>query len=658
MTALENTLDFARHNMENSNERGVIMERILAISSSPDSDARIKAFQCLGTVLTLYYVMLQPHMQEIYTRTFEAIRASAVDEGAAKQALNIWDELAEEESVRQHEEKEAAPNALPESERSLRFVDTVREPLTKLVVEYCLLQQEETPDENEITDDNLYGAAEHCLVSLCSCLQADIIPYLRDFIQSNIHSQDWRQRQAAIFAFGALVRENEAQSLGSFFPGIYQSVLRRIVPMDPSHAGQVQQQGNFSGVGEPVLTVRETACWAVGGVCSKPHIVSKQELMGDTLIGLVQTLRDKPRVAHQAATSIFAFANSFQDQAATNIFAQGDGKIVLEISEALWAAATRLDASEWQLMEDAYEALIKIIEVSGAPTMNFIGNGILKHALIRLEQIHSGKLEDRTGFQEVELCDVVLSCLMKLDVTIYALVDGGKPSNPDALTDNIVECMINILNKSDSTAHSNAFAVIGELTRLGETKFKRYQQYVMPLVASAMQSRANSATCMNATRCCSDICNALADDLVSLSLVEGIMSCVYENLRSEDVQKDVKSVTLSLMGDMCSAIPWANFQPHFSSCMKIALSAADIALDITDDEFSEYLNRLRECAIGAIEQMVLAAGPSETEEFLGPIYGLASQISLVCYFWYCSLDFSNTLLLPTGNIGSTKLLYE
>jgi len=103
--ALSDTLEFAKHNMDSDNERNMIMSMIFTMTKAADPQTREKAFQCLTTVLQLYYHHLEPHMGDIWECTTAAIKNSAEEEGVARQALNFWDEMALEEA-----EREAAMN--------------------------------------------------------------------------------------------------------------------------------------------------------------------------------------------------------------------------------------------------------------------------------------------------------------------------------------------------------------------------------------------------------------------------------------------------------------------------------------------------------------------------------------------------------------------
>mmetsp|Transcript_6657 Transcript_6657/g.13455 ORF Transcript_6657/g.13455 Transcript_6657/m.13455 type:complete len:914 (+) Transcript_6657:471-3212(+) len=616
--ALADTLDFARHNMENQQERNVIMEMILRMTQSPHAEVREHAFQCLTTALELYYHLLKDYMQAIYDITTKAIQ-NVDEERVAMQALNFWSEMAFEEAERRLGDQ----NSEDPSSVYLGFVDTVKEPLCKLVLEFALLQQDEEPDEDESSDNTLYGAAEHCFVNLSSCLGQAIIPYTINFTSQNVVSPDWRRRQAAIFAFGAILRDASSHEMSSPINEIMPVLVQRMLVNTP------QELQGSNAQPEPVATVRETAAWAISVICSA-HIAcvnnSNIKLM---LSSTYEALRDRPRVAHMAAAAIYAFANAFAGQAdqQTN---QLSGELMQTFGSALWDAARREDSDQWQLMEDAYEALIRLIEVSAVDMRQYVGSVLLHTSLVRLSEIRSGEVQDQTGFQEVELCGVVSVCIIKLEEYLLQIpVNNGAPSdNPQmAVPDQIMQTMIEILNRPNSNAHPDALHAIGEVTRVVGSNFRRYMQSVVPLVLRGLNARENSQVCIAAVRLCADVCNALKEQPELVQLTPELMKLIYANLGSDDLQSEVKPPHLTILGDIADAIGADNFKPYFSQAMQTALSAANVGLEITEAEYADDLNSLREAALEAMELMLLDVDNMSIQPFLEQIFFLARSIS-------------------------------
>lgn len=658
VSAMENTLDFARHNMENENERNMIMKSILTITESPHQIPRQKAFQCLGTVSSLYYSKLTPYMDAIWNQTMSAIKNSANDEDTAKRALYFWDELAYEEASRKAEQQEYGNNVALE-DRDLGFVGKVQEPLTKLVLEYCLLQQD--PDAamaaEEDSTESMFDAAEHCFVSLCDYIGPPIIQYAFNFCNANVGHPDWRHRQAALFAFGAVIRENTTQNIqvGGFLELLQKVLKRAIVDRDGSGRQQAEQAGNFTDAPEFAPTVRETAFWAIGGVCSGHPQVLAQEAIAMGIFQLVGAgLSDVPRVATMAAAALHAYISSLEVH-----FSMKFDPHFENLVSVLWQTATRPDSDKYQLMENAYETLIKLIEFSADSRSAFVGNLILNQTLMRIEEINQGKVQDMTGFEEVELVDVVHACLLRLQDDVFkysATMNQPQKQDDFELISKIMLTMVHVLMRQSSNAHADAFQVIGELIRLLEDKYARYHKDLVEFVLKGMAERGSASVCIAATRCCSDMVNALSRNIAP-ELMHKIMELAINNLKSAEAQKEVKPPNLTLLGDVCFSGGFDKFRRYFPESITFALKAADHPIRITDEDFVVYLNNLREAAIEAIELMILDASMQELQPFLEPLFQLCRQIGAETidpknYYTNKPPDFA------PQNLGEIRLSYH
>jgi len=610
--ALMDTLEFAKFNMENAKERNVIMTMILEMTQTPFSEVKQRAFQCLTTVLELYYVHLSPHMNDIWTTTQAAIRNSE-DENVGRQALNFWSEMCLEEADRNLRPPNPANAA---DSKCFNFIQQIQNDLCKLVVEYCLLQQEEEPDDDERNDNSMYGAAEHCFINLCSCLGPQINQYALQFSGANLMHQDWRHRQAAIFVFGAILRDADSIQM----KGAVNEVVRPLIDRLVSIQALMQQNKADQSGRDPVATVRETAAWALSIICAFHIQVVTDENSMMMLQGLVMALADKPRVAHMAAAAIHAFAGAFQSEETpeTNALSQ----LLNWLCGQLWDAARRTDSHEWQLMEDAYEAIIRLIEVSARDKQDFVGGVLLNASLTRLSEISEGTVEDRTGFQEVELCGIVHSCVVKLEGALFKI----SQQNPVDVPDLIVQTMLNILTRPRSNSHADAFGVIGEVTRVVGDKFDRYLEKVMPVMFIGLRNRENHQVCIAAVRLCADICTAMKERAHLLPFVQTMMNLIYENLRAQELHIEVKPPHLTVLGDIADAIGKKNFAPYLDDAMKTAITAAKIDLDITEAEYADYLNDLREGALEAIEMMILDLQLEELQPYVQEIVKIALQV--------------------------------
>ena len=72
--SLYNALDFAQSNFENDNKSNYIMKVVCEAAVSKEVEIRQAAFECLVSVSSLYYEILEPYMQILFTLTANAVR--------------------------------------------------------------------------------------------------------------------------------------------------------------------------------------------------------------------------------------------------------------------------------------------------------------------------------------------------------------------------------------------------------------------------------------------------------------------------------------------------------------------------------------------------------------------------------------------------------
>ncbi|KAJ6316021.1 hypothetical protein OIU78_019324 [Salix suchowensis] len=93
--ALYNALDFAQTNFENDMERNFIMKVVCETAISKEADIRQAAFECLVSIASTYYDVLEPYMQTLFQLTSNAVKGD--EESVALQAIEFWSSICDEE---------------------------------------------------------------------------------------------------------------------------------------------------------------------------------------------------------------------------------------------------------------------------------------------------------------------------------------------------------------------------------------------------------------------------------------------------------------------------------------------------------------------------------------------------------------------------------
>ena len=79
--ALASAIEFSEQNFMDPELRGTIMERVLAMTASPEKDIRKAIYECLVNIAAAYYDFLDTHMRQLFPASLVAIRS---DPGALR----------------------------------------------------------------------------------------------------------------------------------------------------------------------------------------------------------------------------------------------------------------------------------------------------------------------------------------------------------------------------------------------------------------------------------------------------------------------------------------------------------------------------------------------------------------------------------------------
>ncbi|KAL6063082.1 Importin subunit beta-1, variant 2 [Balamuthia mandrillaris] len=134
-----------------------------------------------------------------------------------------------------------------------------------------LLHQERNSEWNVAT------GAGACLSVVAELVEDQIIPFVYSFVKDHINSEDWRQREAALMAFGATTSGPTAQTLQRHFRLLLPDVLERVKDMNED------------------IMVRDSACWSLGQVCVAGHLEEDGKLLSSihaALLGVVEELKE------------------------------------------------------------------------------------------------------------------------------------------------------------------------------------------------------------------------------------------------------------------------------------------------------------------------------------------------------------------------------
>lgn len=565
-TAMLNTLEFASQNMQNQNERNMILGLIVKATKSKYESVRVKGYQCIVRTASNYYEFLSEYMMGIYESTFNAVQNDS--EAVGMQALEFWTSLAEEELFLIEEAFERPERA----GKCANYIEKVGKQLCELLMNHCLIKQEEEQEEDA---RNLATAGALCLGYLAQCLKNNILAMILPFVEQNINSEDWRKREAAVLSFGAMLDGPHPDAIRGPLASAFTTVMSKMLKQC-----------------EPNAMVRDTAAWAIAMVCSEHmNLLVVSEHLDILLKSLMVGLDDEARVARNVAFAINNLAKAFapMSAAATNRLSP----VFQHFIAKLLSVTLREDRNEWELAQNCYEAVNSLVENAAQDMLPLIMK-LLEEVLRRLESAvalvpnTSAQKEERDKLQ-MFLCGNIQVMVMKLQGQIMPLGPENKPVMDCA--DKIMELMVALLKIQNAPCHSDCFMVISAVANAVEGFFTRYLNHVMDLVCIGLNNRDEYQVCQTSVGTVGDICRAVEANFDPYC--SKIIEILHSNLKDQHLNRDVKPPTIAVFGDIALAIG-PNFEKYLQECMATIFAACQTTVSQDDEDMVEYLNVLRE----------------------------------------------------------------
>ncbi|OWR52529.1 importin subunit beta-1 isoform X1 [Danaus plexippus] len=572
--ALLNSLEFTKANFDKENERNFIMEVVCEATQSPDMRISVAALQCLVKILSLYYQYMEPYMgQALFPITLEAMK-SDVDE-ISLQGIEFWSNVSDEEVDLAIEMAEATEAGRPPARTSRFYARGALQYIAPVLMQK-LTKQDDSDDELEW---NPSKAASVCLMLLSNCCEDEIVPHVLPFIRSNIKSEHWRFREAALMAFGSILGGLEATTLK---PLVEEAMPTLIEAMYDSS-----------------VAVRDTAAWTFGRICEiVPEAAINDTYLQPLLESLVTGLKAEPRVAANVCWAFTGLA-----EAAYEAVDGGDSHQPKTycmstyfdfIVQRLLETTDRQDAAQHNLRSAAYEALMEMVKNS--PTDCYVT--VQKTTMVILERLHQvlqmenhiSSQSDRSQFNDLQslLCATLQSVLRKV-------TPEDAPHISDAIMTALLTMFAGNAGKAGGVQEDALMAVSTLVEVLGEG-FLKYMDAFKQYLYVGLKNHAEYQVCITAVGVTGDICRALKSKV--LPYCDEIVFLLLENLGDNSIHRSVKPQILSVFGDIALSIG-PDFRKYFNLVMDMLLQASKAQVDRSDYDMVEYLCELRESVLEA-----------------------------------------------------------
>ncbi|GAA5804019.1 armadillo-type protein [Helicostylum pulchrum] len=562
INALINSLDFIKENFEREGERNFIMQVVCEATQSTSSDVQVAAFQCLVRIMQTYYDKMRLYMEKaLFGLTVAGMNNE--DDRVALQAIEFWSTVCDEEIDLKEELLEAQEMGEQPERQTYHFAELALGDILPVLL-WILTKQEEDYDEDEWT---VSMASATCLSLLAQCVGNMVITPVVPFIESNIQNENWRNREAAVMAFGSIMDGPE--------PNVLTPLVDQALP---TLIGMMK---------DPVVHVKDTVAWTLGRICELLIQCIKPEVhMNELVSALVYGLQDSPRIVGNCCWSLMNLAEQLGptpgDEAPTStlsVFFEGIITALLQFTER--------SNNESNCRTSAYEAISTLAMYSANDCINTVQRIVLT-ILDRLEVTMAMEnqildADDRASHSELQssLLGVLTNCIRRLSRDISQVADR------------IMTVVLQLLNNQSkqATTTEDAFLAIGAMTSALEADFNRYAELFVPILCNALQNPSEYQLCFIAVGLIGDICRALGKD--AAPYCNNLMQLLVTNLQSPVLHRTVKPAILSCFGDIALAIG-ESFGAYLDVVMMVLQQAGTMRAERDNYEMIDYVNTLYE----------------------------------------------------------------
>ena len=516
LSALGDAIEFVRTNFDNEGERNYIMQVVCESTQSDDERVQAGAFGCLNRIMGIYYDKMRFYMEKaLFGLTIMGMKSE--EEDVAKLAIEFWCTVCEEEISIEDDNQQvsrAAPyvrvcvwllisaQATQEGSTELRpFFQFAR--IAGREVLPVLLQLLTKVDENDAEDDyNVAKAAYQCLQLYAQCIGGEVVAPVLSFVEANLRSEDWHNRDAAVAAFGAIMDGPDVKVLD---PLVKQALPVLISMMDDSS-----------------IQVKDSAAFALSRICDFcSESIDPDTHLQPLMSALFNGLMSSPKMAASCCLALMNLTERFvgDDGASQNSLTRH-----FQDSVSSLLTVTEKEGADNQLRTAAYEVLGGFVTNAANDSLQIVAS-LSDVILRRLEasipmQKQVVSVDDKITLEELQtsLASVLLCIIQRLEQNIA----------PQA--DRIMQVSLEVLNVTGNTSVPDTiFAVVGALTNSLEGDFLKYMESFVPYLYNALGNQEAYGLCAMAIGLVSDIVRALGEK--AQPYCDTLMNYLLNNLR-------------------------------------------------------------------------------------------------------------------------------
>lgn len=278
-----------------------------------------------------------------------------------------------------------------------------------------------TKQDEDASDDeyNISRAAYQCLQLYAQCVGADVIGPVLEFVEANLRSENWHNRDAAVSSFGAIM---DGPDLKVLDPLVKQAMPVLISMME-----------------DKVVQVQDSAAYALGRICEcVSESIDPNQHLPQLIATLFRGLASNPKMAGSCCWALMNLADRFAGEPGcdTNPLSKHFGESVqhlLTVTERSYYKHQNFDTMETdeyyrpdadtQLRTAAYEVLNAFVmnaandSLSTVATLSDVILKRLTETIGLQQQVVS--VEDRIALEEMQTSLASVLLVSSLNPTSY-----------------------------------------------------------------------------------------------------------------------------------------------------------------------------------------------------------------------------------------------
>ncbi|KAL3231124.1 Importin subunit beta-1 [Nakaseomyces bracarensis] len=579
LNALADSLVFIKNNMEREGERNYLMQVVCEATQTNDTDIQAAAFGCLCKIMSLFYAFMKPYMEQaLYALTVETMKSE--DDKVASMAVEFWSTICEEEIDIAYELTQFPQSPLQSYNFAISSVNDVLPNLLNL-----LTRQNEDPEDD---DWNVSMSAGACLQLFAQSCGNHVLPPVLAFVEQNFGHENWRNREAAVMAFGSIMDGPDKSQRAGFVQQALPSILTLI--------------------NDPSLQVKETAAWCIGRIAD---LVAEAIDPQNHLPGVIQAcligLQDHAKVATNCAWTIINLVEQLADMQPSPIY-----NYYPSLVDGLIKSANRPD-NEFNARASAFSALTTMVEYStdsvsetSASISSFVMDKLGQTMTVDEEQL---SMEDAQSLQE----------LQSNVLTVLAAYIRKSPNSVLSVSDMLMDLFTKLLNRKNSAfIEDDVFYAVSALASSIGKGFEKYLETFSPFLISAL-NQVDSTVAITAVGFIADISNSLEDDFKKYA--GAFMNVLGQLITNPETKKELKPAVLSVFGDIASNIG-NDFEPYLNEVMGLCVAAQNSKPENGTLDALDYNLKVLEAVLDAYVGFVagLHNNPQALFNYIGTIF--------------------------------------